>query len=76
MWERDRNHPIIKQPRLAADSPVWLASTQQQQLNRPGNPFAASVAGTENNQVSAEIEGGNVWGTESAVIDGIGGQGE
>ena len=32
-WERDRNHPMLKHPHLAVDSPEWAASAQQQQLN-------------------------------------------
>ena len=30
-WERDRNHPVLKQPHLAIDSQEWVARVQQQQ---------------------------------------------
>ena len=32
-WERDRNHPLLKQTQLAVHNPDWVVSAQQQQLN-------------------------------------------
>lgn len=32
-WEREHNHPLLKQPQLAGHNLDWVASAQQQQLN-------------------------------------------
>ncbi len=31
-WESERGHPMLKDPVLAQDSPVWLASAEREQL--------------------------------------------
>ena len=32
-WERDRHHPMLDQPMLSIESPDWVTTAQQQQLN-------------------------------------------
>ena len=52
-WERDRSHPILKQPLLAPDSKEWLASAEKQQANLllPGSGRQPALRAVSHNAI-------------------------